>query len=153
LNFSNGASITPGTIGATAHNILCHDKLRTPLLGKRQLAAMNFASLSSTGSGNGDIFYVPIKGAAHEEDDLREVIVIFRMHNDTNLKARDGSVIDLLPKYRIEVDLVRLKCFSSEFAITRSDYLDASINLGYWWAGDASADMNWQAFERTSPYA
>jgi hypothetical protein len=105
LNLSIGMSIPPGSVGATARNILCHDELRTSMLGKKQLSAMNFASLSSTAAGDGDIFYVPIDTGARD-DDLRDMIIIFRMHQDVGYQGPDTSLAERLPKYRIEVDIV-----------------------------------------------
>jgi hypothetical protein len=150
LNLSIGVPLGPGSIGAAARNILCHDEMREPLLGKRQLSAMNFASLSSLPSGDGDIFYVPMERG--HGDDLRDIIVIIRVYNDAGLKGPDGSVVDYMPKYRTEVDRLKLKCSSNVFAITKSEYFDASTNLVYWIATDPSADINWTKFIEGSPY-
>jgi hypothetical protein len=152
LNLSAGASIPPGSVGGTARNIVCHDKLRTPLLGKKRLSAMNFASLSSTAEGDGDIFYVPIDSGAGDGD-LRDMIMIFRMHEDVGLKGPDTSVTERLPKYRIEVDRVKLKCSSNESAAIKSEYFDASTKLVYWTATDPSANLQWSKYGDTSPIA
>jgi uncharacterized caspase-like protein len=150
LDLSIGVSLGAGTIGAAARNILCHDEMRRPLLAKKQLAAMNFASLSSLPNGEGDIFYVPMERGA-PADDLRDIILIIRNNNEVGIKARDGSILDHLPYYRTEVDWLKLRCLSNEFAITKSEYFDASPNLVYWMAPDPS--INWQKFIETSPYA
>jgi hypothetical protein len=152
LNLSIGVSINPNTAFATERKIVCHDKIRTPLLGRKQVAAMNFASLSSTVAGDGDIFYAPIDDEKGR-DDVREVLLIFRMHKDTSF-VFPGSTIDttVLPQYRIEVDHVKLKCFGDSFTLVRSNYFDASFNLVHLAGTDPSSDLNWKDFPELSPY-
>ena len=77
-----GSAIPPGTVAATAENILCHEELRTPLIKKRQLASMNFLSLASTANGDGDMFYAPTEGDVKNSD---ERIVVVKEHQDHNL--------------------------------------------------------------------
>ena len=59
LNFAIGVMLGPGTVGLTGKNLLCHTELATPLISKRQLAEMKFTSLSSTSSGDGEMFFGP----------------------------------------------------------------------------------------------
>jgi hypothetical protein len=158
VNFSLSMSIPPVSIGATGRNIACHDDLRTPLLGRNQLAAMKFASLSSTVSGDGEMFYVPIEHKMGP-DGTRDVILIIRAHKEYTLKLADGSVVNHIPKYRTEVDRIRLKCFSNESGITKSEYFDGSNklvfvnNLLHLSAVEPSPSIQWTKFPDNAPFA
>jgi hypothetical protein len=157
VNLSMGSSFTPGSIAATGRNIACHDDLRTPLLGKKQLAAMNFASLSSTVSGDGEMFYVPIEHGMGA-DSIRDAIVIIKGRKDYTINLTDGSVFDKVPKYRTEVDRVRLKCTSNESAVTKSEYFDESNKLVFvnnliHLSAEGTPPVRWSKFQDTSPFA
>lgn len=149
LDLSIGVAIAPGTVSSTARKIVCHDELRTPTFGKKQLAAMNFASLASTREGDGDMFYVPIEHSTNVQD-VREAILIIRLYKDVGLALPGISVQDL-PNYRVEVDRVRLKCSGNEIAITKSEYFDVSNNPVYLTGADPSTPIQWTPFIESSP--
>jgi hypothetical protein len=150
LNLAIGMSFVPGTVLASERTIVCHDEIRTPLLGKKQVATMSFASLSSTVTGDGDIFYAPISDEK-SRDGVRDALVIFRMHKDTSL-VFPGIDTTVLPKYRIEVDHVKLKCFSNAVAITATNFFDASYNLVQLTGVDPSTERKWREYPDNSPY-
>jgi hypothetical protein len=52
-------TVAPGSVNASARNIVCHNDLRTPLFSKNQLAAMKFTSVASVTNPDGDMFYAP----------------------------------------------------------------------------------------------
>jgi hypothetical protein len=61
LILSNGPKLTSGSVAMSARNIACHEELRTPLVGKLELASLKFPSLASAIAGDRDIFYIPLK--------------------------------------------------------------------------------------------
>jgi hypothetical protein len=150
LNLSIGAAVNPSTVGAAERTIVCHDEIRTPLLAKKRVATMNFASLSSTATGDGDIFHAPINDEKGR-DDVRDVLLIFKMQKDTSF-VFPGIDTTVLPTYRIEVDHVKLRCFGESRAIVRSNFFDASYNLIYLTGADPSAELQWKEFPQNTFY-
>jgi len=85
LNLAIGTTIVPGSVGAVARNIVCHEEFATPLISKGQLTEMKFTSLASIPSGDGEIFFGPSQTSQNVQD-LREVVMIFRHNSDRNVK-------------------------------------------------------------------
>jgi Caspase domain len=129
LDLSRGGLFRPGSIAAATQRIVCNEGLRTPLLGKQELAAMKFSSLSSTIAGDGDMFYDLVQketGAAG----AAEVNVISKFHNDReiSLSARPVSGV---PSYRTQVSRFRIDCSNGSAAQIKAEYYDAASRLIY----------------------
>jgi hypothetical protein len=148
LNLSIGVALMPGSVGLTARNIVCHDDLRTPLVTKRQLASMAFASVSSTLAGDGEIFYAPVPNVIRAQDQ-RELLFIIKFTDDRKLEF-PGVSADL-PIYRTEIDRIKLQCTTAKIFSSKTEYYNASNDLVYLTAPDPSAPTNWQEFGETSP--
>ena len=85
LNLSIGITLAPGSVGLTARNIACHAEIATPLISKGQLAEMKFTSLSSTPSGDGEIFFGPSQTSQNVQDQ-KEIVLIIHNNSDHNVK-------------------------------------------------------------------
>jgi uncharacterized caspase-like protein len=128
LNLSIGLAINPDTVAYDARNFLCHDLLHVPLVTKREVAAMNFSSLSSTTTGNGDIYYGPIRNGVNTANE-KEVLLVFKMNEDTKVNFPPEVLILDVPIYRVEIDRTHLKCDESKTRVDKSEFYDASNNL------------------------
>jgi hypothetical protein len=123
LNLSIGTTVVPGSINASTRNIVCHNDLRTPLFSKDQLAAMKFTSVASTTTGDGDIFYAPIQHNMNAQDDVKEFAAIIRYHDDVLLSFPNISFPDV-PKYRMRVDRIKIRCSNSTMVLAKTEYFD-----------------------------
>ena len=84
LNLAIGITLPSGSVGLTARNIACHAEFATPLISKSQLAEMKFTSLSSTVSGDGELFFDPGQ-TGQNVPDQKEIVVIFHNNSDHNV--------------------------------------------------------------------
>jgi Caspase domain/PDZ domain len=149
-----GFAVEPGTIGYTARNIACNETLGTPLVSKKQMAGMNFTSLSSTEDGTGEIFYEPAQRNRSDPNQI-EVIIVFKNFSDRNVKEffPEGMSIPDPPNYRQEVDRVLIKCDTNKYVITKTEFWDASNHLVRMSVGDPSATLKFSEFGPGSPSA
>ena len=132
--------------------MICHEELRPPLLGKKELSASSFTSLSSTVNGDGDMFYAPIRSAMNAGN-VKDIMVIFKMHENTKYNFPPGVSIADFPDFRAEVDRILLKCDENKVARLQSNFYDASNNLIAATASDLSKETKWDSFLEKSPYA
>jgi PDZ domain/Caspase domain len=149
LNLAIGAKIVPGSVGATAKNLVCHERIRTPIVTKKQLAAMKFASLSSTAAGDGEIFYA-LSRSEKDVQDQKEVVVLIKNNTDRNVVFPQGTSIPDPPSFRTEVDRILLRCDKNEFAITKIEFWNASNQLVRVAALDPGADV---PFSQSVPFS
>jgi uncharacterized caspase-like protein len=153
INLAIGVKLEPHSVGATAQNIVCHEDIGTPLVGKAEIAAMKFNSLASTPDGNGEIFYKP-----RVDENLqgqKAILFIVRWFKDHNVKDNfpQGYSIPNPPNYRTEVDHVLLKCNANTFAIDRVEYWNASNELVRIQVGDGAEPVKFSEFQPISLYA
>ena len=101
------------------------------------------------------MFYAPIQSGmnAGNEKQIKDIMVIFKMHEDTKYNFPPGISIADAPKYRTEVDRILLKCDENKFSVLNSDFYDASNNLIVATASDLSTETKWDTFAEISPYA
>ena len=133
LDLSIGAAIPPRSVAANTQNLLCHEELRTPLLARRDVTTRRFISLSSTVKGDGEIFYSPVESSVYlaSEKDVREIMLLFKMHDDTKITFPPEVSIAGVPEYRTEVDRALLKCDENKFSFVKSDCYNASNSLAH----------------------
>ena len=129
LDLAIGGSFTPGSIAALTQKIVCNEELRTPLLGKQELAAMTFSSLSSTMSGDGDVFYALAPNEAGAAGS-RQINLIVRLHGDAEVGLSKRPVTGA-PSYRTQVSRISLDCTKGTMGLMKAEYYDASQNLVY----------------------
>jgi hypothetical protein len=152
LDLSIGSVVNPGTVAYQARNILCHQQSLTPILGKKEIDDLKLPSLSSTASGNGDIFYKILHGGLTTVDQ-KEVVFVVRMHEDAAISFPTGTSVEALPIYRTELDFILLRCDSRKFSIRTSEYFNALNKSVYLSSADFSRDVSWSEFTEQSPYS
>jgi len=128
VDLSTAPSFTPGSIEATIQRLVCDEDMRTPLVGKQDLAKMTFSSLSRTTAGDGEILYALTPNEAR--GGLREVAVVVRFDRDREL-ALSGQALPHLLQYRTQVSGIRLDCADGTSRETKSEYYDSENNLVY----------------------
>jgi uncharacterized caspase-like protein len=129
LDLAMGGSFTPGSIAALTQKIVCNEGLRTPLVGKQELAAMKFSSLSSTMSGDGDVFYALAPDDA-SAGGSKEINLIVRLHKDVEVSLSKRPVTGV-PLHRTQVSRISLDCTKGTMTLTKAEYYDANANLVY----------------------
>ena len=154
LNLSIGITLVPGSVGLVARNIACHAELATPLISKGQLKEMKFASLFSTASGDGEIFFGPSQTSQNVQDQ-KEIVVILRNNEDRNVNDfyPKGISIPDPPNFRTEVDHVLLKCNENKFLIDKTEFWSAANELVRVQAIDRGLPFDFSEFKEFSPYA
>jgi uncharacterized caspase-like protein len=127
LDLSTAPSVTPGSIASSTRRIVCDEGMRTPLFDKQQLSAMNFASLSSTPAGDGDVLYGQIQGEARGQ---KEVTLVIRFHHDRALELA-GGLAPGISGHRVEASRVQVNCNEGTATAPKSEYYDSSSRLVY----------------------
>jgi uncharacterized caspase-like protein len=130
LDLTIGAPLAPGSTGSFAASIACHEELGIPLLSKEEISKMKFRSLSSTVSGDGDIFYKLLDNDPNDRNQKR-VLGIIRFNADHNLSDTMPKEISIekAPTYRLEVDDILFKCNEDKFGTDRNEWWNASHEL------------------------
>jgi C-terminal processing protease CtpA/Prc len=115
---------------------------------------MNFNSLSSTSSGDGEMFYT-IRRTEEQSQDQKEVIVLIKNHADHNVKDffPAGFTIPDPPAYRTEVDLTLIKCNEQKVAIVITEFWNAANDLVRLQVTDTTKGVNFTNFQELSPFA
>jgi uncharacterized caspase-like protein len=162
LDMSKGIVIPPGSIAATAKNILCEEKLRTPLVTKRQLATLNSVDVTEEEAESINFFewqrndyirmyYQPI----HNEETLqseREAIVV--MIPQVELKIADELKWGLsleLGTFKTAVYWERFRCDENTLLLLKNELFDASNELKWISATDLSQQLPWAEFNEAAP--
>jgi hypothetical protein len=153
LNLSIGGTLATGSVGSTARKIVCDEQLGTPLISKKQIAEAKFNSLSSTATGDGEIFYVlsPNGQGAQSERQLLFIVKLASDHSIKDVLPQNVSIPDP-PNYRIEVNHMMLNCDENRFAFDRVEHWNASHELVRLQAIDPEA-IKFAEFQKFSPVA
>jgi uncharacterized caspase-like protein len=153
LNLSFGLKITPEMVAETAKNIVCDEKLRTPLVSKKQLTTMSFSDLSSTSNGDGEIYYQAIQADGIPQSQ-RDAIVIFAQTDDHKVADIFGpGVTQDLGTFKTAVNWDRFQCQERKVTALKSEYYDASNKLQYVFAADFSKERIWMEFRDDAAFA
>jgi hypothetical protein len=134
----------------TGKRIACGESYALPLLGKKQIANGDFTAWSSTSNGDGDMYYTyPL--VREDTVDQKQVIAIIKNNEDHNISSllRDATIPNP-PDYRVEVDLVFLKCNEPKFAIAHTEDWNSENQLVR--VGDERA-ISFSPFLEFSPWA
>jgi uncharacterized caspase-like protein len=143
LDLSVGAAVAKGSISASSLRLACSDEIRTPTVSKSQLAEMKFNSLSSTASGDGDLFYERLS-TGPVADNQKDFLFIFHFLQERTVSLTPGTSIPEVPIYRTEVDKVRLECAEKRMLATKSEFYNSSNTLVYLTAANPdSTKQNW----------
>jgi hypothetical protein len=153
LILSNGLKLVPSSVAASARNIACHEDLRTPLVGKSELASLKFLSLADI-AGGGDMFYVPINGGSGVQNPIG-VTTIIRWHEDRKISARfpaGNTTMEDFTQYRFEVARVQIYCSDNTMSFVKEEYYSTSSNLVYLSVPNPSRAVRQVYINETSPY-
>jgi hypothetical protein len=130
LNLSSGATIKPGTVAESLRTLACSETVHSPLVTKTQLARMEFKSVSSTISGDGEMFYEPRQQGQDAQNGVL-LTVIIRYYMDRSVPIASTALLAEPLNYRIEVDQANWRCAEKKFAVVRSEYYNSSNELVY----------------------
>jgi hypothetical protein len=134
--------------------IVCDEKLRTPLVGKKQLADMKFSSISSTVTGDGEMFYAyePLQVGMNAPDQ-KDLIVLTRYYKERSPNVALPIAIPPLPSFRTEVNRVKLGCRENKMSLVdKGESYDDSNNLVALVLYDQSQKEQ-KEFQDNSPFA
>jgi hypothetical protein len=132
LDLSTNAPFDPGSIYSIAQHLLCDEELRMPLLLPQQIANMKLTHLSSTPTGDGEMFYGPTTDISNPPYQ-KEMLFVIKYHQDHMFKDfYPGRTVRGLPiSYRTVATLVQLDCTGRELIEPKSEYFDLQNNLAY----------------------
>jgi hypothetical protein len=130
LDLSNGDPIKPGSILSIAAHIMCDGQLRTPILSKEQVAKLNFSYLTSTPTGDGDIFY-GAKKAIPNSTYPYEFEVVIKLHQNHKLAElfNPKPVVGLTDTYRSFAEVAQLNCKDWKVLVQKMEYFNSENNL------------------------
>jgi hypothetical protein len=112
---------------------------------------MKWETVSSTVKGDGEMAFAPMQSDLRAEGQ-KDLVIIFRMYQDTNFNFPAGISFAGAPTYRTELDRIVLKCDQHTVAVVQSEYYDATNKLVHLTAPDPSKVAATQYLEQ-SPYA
>jgi hypothetical protein len=163
LDFSKGGVIPPGSIAATAKNIVCDEDARTPLVTKSQLAALNSADATEEQLAPMNFFElkrdksvttyyqsVQTKGASPLEKDAIVVMIPEVELNIADSSFGRGLSLEL-GTYKTNVGLVRIQCEGKKYTMLKTELYDASNDLKYIGAADLAQQSSWSEFRDDAP--
>lgn len=128
VDLSAAASFAPGSIESTTQRILCDEGIRTPLVGKQDIATTKFTSLPGTATGGDEILYAVTQN--EPQGGSREVTVVVQFKPERELVLSGQPLADS-PRYRTRVSRVSADCAAGTFSEIKSEYYDAANNLIY----------------------
>jgi uncharacterized caspase-like protein len=155
LNISIGVAVQKGTVASVGRNISCHAEINTPLASKKQIAQMEFKSLSSTLTGDGEIFYAQSQSKQDSRDQCQKTVVaVLKNNEDHNVKDffQPGTEIADPPNYRTEVDRILIKCDEDKFAIVKTEFWNASNQLVRLSVVDPDVAVQFSEIKELSPF-
>jgi hypothetical protein len=154
LDLSVGVTtIIPGSIGDTARQIVCSEDLRTPVLDKSKLVAMNFTSLSSTNLGDGEIYYEPVQ-EKDKEGDQRTVTVITKYNKEHKIaEITGGWLASGSGLFLFQVQRVKFKCSSKRAVLIKTEFYSAGHELTHLTVSNLSKDSEWVDVPDQTPFA
>src|SRR5262249_11337343 len=134
LELTDEYKIVPGSIFATLQTLACHNEMRTPLIDRDELTTGT--SVASTGSGDGEIFYIPYVplqiGERATKQDWKGVVVVTRYNQDHKATDRPGVYKKFpraAPIFRTSVSLELFNCATSQVFFGKLEAYDASRQL------------------------
>jgi hypothetical protein len=131
LDLSIGGKVSPGSIFSMVQRILCDNRIRARIVADQQPSEKLFTYLSSTASGDGDIFYQRPTTPSNlpPQSDLMVMVKFHEEHNFVNLFP--GQSVLGLPttSYRSYTEPLQLDCSAKKIQITDIDDFDAAGHL------------------------
>ena len=130
VSLTIGTKLVPGSVGLTAQTIACYEGSEIPAVSKKQLSNMSFELLSSTITGDGDLFYKVLSGKQDAQNEKR-LLFISKFYNEREVPLAQNTSIPERPKFKTEVDTAVLNCKENRIFGFENEYYDASDKLVY----------------------
>src|SRR5262249_52326708 len=115
LDLAIGIIINPGSVASSLQRFACSEQVYSPLATKGQLAKMEFKSLASTTSGDGEIFYDQSHRQGSDDQNEKLVTVLIRYHADMPVPIAPTALLAEPLMHRLEVDKVKWRCAERKF--------------------------------------
>jgi len=128
LDLSGATAFAPGSIDSVTQRMLCDDGIRTPLVGKQDIATTKFTPLPGMVAGSDEILYALTQN--EPRGGPREVTVAVQFKPERELILAGQPLADS-PRYRTRVSRVSADCPDGTISETKSEYYDAANNLIY----------------------
>ena len=163
LDISKGTVIQPGTIAATAKNILCDENLRTPLVTKKQLGLLNSADVTEeelasmhffeiARNNYVKVYYQPVQKEGGSQFEKDAIVVIIPQAELKIADAAFGPGLSLdLGTFKTEVYWQRIRCGERKSLMLKHELYDASNDLKFIAAADLAQGSPWSEFKEAAP--
>jgi len=155
FNLSFGTFIASGTVAATLKNFLCDDRLRTPLVSKKQLAPKDFTDLATTPAGDGELYYRPVPNGSASQTE-KDVIVLIKQFTAPKVASQipfpiPPGLSEELGDFRTVVYSEQIRCEERKVSILKTEVYDASNVLKFIFAADLTKEKLWTEFKENTP--
>lgn len=129
-DFAISDPIKPGTILSIGAHLICDEQLRTSL--SQQMANTKLSYLTTTSSGDGEIFYGPTTKSSDLAYQI-ELLFIIKFHEDHGFAEvfPGQTVIGLPPSYRTFAEPLQLNCTDRKVQTQKFEYFDRENNSAY----------------------
>jgi hypothetical protein len=126
LDLSIGAKVAPGTVISKAERILCDEKTRTALIANREGSDKTFTYLSSTATGDGDIFYDKPRASLDSsyQSDLPVLVKLHDKHTFADLFPGPTVLGLTQSSYQAYTEPLQLNCRDRKIQIPNMEYFD-----------------------------
>ena len=131
LDMSTGQPANkPGSIISLAEKIVCSDQIRTALAQAVNKSKLTYLAVSST--GDGDLFYGPIKKLV-DPVFQSEALIVLKFYSDHKLEELlpEKTALGHSASYRTLAEPLQLDCKGRKVQAPKTEYYDQGNNLVY----------------------
>jgi hypothetical protein len=132
LDLSIGGPIAPNSINSLAERIMCDENTKMSVISKDVLERMPLTLLSSTITGDGEIYHGPKKEISNGSYTIGmpAIIKLHKGHEIAEAVAK-GTVLGFQAQYRTWVQPLQFDCTNKKILSVLIEDLDAENNLIY----------------------
>jgi hypothetical protein len=132
LDLSIGGPIAPNSINSLAERIMCDENTKMSVISKEMFERMPLTLLSSTITGDGEIYYGPKKEISNGPYTISmpAIIKLHKGHEIAETVAK-GTVLGFQAQYRTFVQPLQFDCADKKILSVLIEDLDAENNLIY----------------------
>ena len=132
LDLSIGGPIAPNSINSLAERIMCDENTKISVISKDVVERMPLTLLSSTVTGDGEIYYGPKKEISNGAYTIAMPAII-KLHKDHEIAetVAKGTVLGFQAHYRTFVQPLQFDCSNKKALSVLIEDLDAENNLIY----------------------
>ena len=148
LQLGIGFALSETSIGAQAQKIACRPENTIFLASKKQIASgAKFELLSSTASGDGEIFYRVVSNRVVADASVKEILLVSKLKNERELVLKNGDNAGI--KYVSDLNDLLLNCAENKWTIIGTAYYDSALQIAHL----SVSSPAWAEFNATSPIA